>query len=370
MKKIITLAILGAISFVNAQSVQESDWGKTKFGEAVKLYTLKNDKGMIVKLSSYGAALVQLWVADRNGKFDDIVLGYDDVTGYENDEPNFGAFIGRYGNRIAKAKFEIDGKEYKLPVNDNGNCLHGGTVGFKKKLYTAKTNLTKDSASVTFFGKSPDGDQGFPGNLDYSVTYTLTNNNELIINYKATTDKPTHVNLTNHSYFNLKGEGRGNILSHEITINADRFTEVDEVLIPTGKNVKVEGTPFDFRKPNPIGLRITEDDEQLEYGGGYDHNFVLNQKKAGEMSFVARAYEAETGRQMELYSTEPGVQFYVGNFMEDMKGKGGKTYRYRYGFCMETQHFPDSPNQEDFPSTLLRPGEKYDTTTIFRFSAQ
>ena len=368
MKKIASsIALLCAAFCAAAQSVQEADWGFTKFNEPVKLFTLKNSRVMTAKISNYGAVLVQLNVPDRNGKFGDVVLGYPNVKGYESpDNPYFGAVVGRYGNRIAGAKFEIDGVEYKLPKNDGENCLHGGAVGFNKKLWNAKTEVGKDSVSLILTCKSADGEQGFPGNLDVCVTYTLTNKNELIINYKAKTDKPTHCNLTNHSYFNLAGEGRGNILRHEVTINADKYTPVDSSLIPTGIE-EVKGTPFDFRRPKEIGSRIESDNKQLRYGGGYDHNFVLNKKSPNEMSFAARVYEPTSGREMTVYTTEPGLQFYVGNFLDALKGKNGHVYRYRYGMCMETQHFPNSPNEEDFPSTLLKPGQEYNTTTKFVF---
>ena len=373
MKKI-TTAILTLALFSGAamaQSVKESDWGNLKSGEAVKLFTLKNKNGMIVKVSDYGAIITELHVADRNGKIEDIVIGFDNVPDYEDFTDYFGAVVGRYGNRIANGKFTLDGKEYTLPQNNHGHSLHGGTKGFDRKVWKAETSTTKDAAIIKLSLLSPDGDNGYPGNLNVQVIYTLTNNNELIMSYRATTDKPTVCNLTNHSYFNLMGDGRGSILNHEVTINADKFTPVDKGLIPTGDLDDVEGTPFDFRKPMPVGSRINADHKQLRYGGGYDHNWVLNRgADPKELCFAVRAYDPISGRQMEVYTQEPGVQFYCGNFLKNQKGKNGRIYRYRYGMCFETQHFPDSPNQKDFPSTTLRPNEIYETTTVLKFSAQ
>lgn len=372
MKKYIaTLAAACAFcSFANAQSVKQEDWGKTKSGEQVKMFTLKNSKGMTVKVIDYGAIITEIQAPDRNGEFADIVLGFDNIRDYQELTDYFGAVVGRYGNRIAEGKFSIGDNDYTLPQNNGVNSLHGGKVGFDQKVWTGEAVANDDAAKLTLKLKSPDGDQGYPGNLDVTVTYTLTNENKLIVNYKATTDKPTVCNLTQHSYFNLYGAGNGNILGHEVMLNADAFTPVDETLIPTGELKKVEGTPFDFRKPRPVGSRIEKADEQLIIGGGYDHNWVLNKKAPGEMSLAARVYEPVSGRMLTIETTEPGIQFYSGNFLAGQPGKGGKNYFFRYGMCFETQHFPDSPNQENFPSTLLQPGETYDTTTVFTFGAQ
>ena len=369
MKKIAySILLLAALAApLSAQSVSESDWGKTKNGEPVKMFTLKNSKGMTAKVITYGATLQSLTAPDRNGKFADVVFGFDKISDYETLNDYYGAIVGRYGNRIANGTFSIDGKEYKLTINNGPNSLHGGLVGFDQKVWKAEASKNNDSASVKLTIVSPDGDQGYPGNLTASVTYTLNNQNELIINYSAESDKPTVANLTNHSYFNLYGAGNGNILNHEVTINADKFTPVDETLIPTGELKDVENTPVDFRKPKPVGSRIDKSDEQLKFGGGYDHNFVLNKKSPNEMTLAARVYEPISGRKMLIYTTEPGLQFYSGNFLKGTKGKGGKEYEYRYGMCFETQHFPDSPNQKDFPSTLLKPGTVYHSTTIFKF---
>ncbi len=372
MKKYtLTLFALATAGLCFAQSVKESDFGKTKDGELVKEYTLKNNKGTEAKIITYGAIIRELWVADRNGKKDDVVLGFDNMQSYETISPYFGAVVGRYGNRIGDGKFSIDGTEYNLPKNNNGvACLHGGNVGFDKKVWKAQTKVSDNAVSVILSVVSPDGDQGFPGNLKATVTYTLNNNNELIMNYKATTNKPTVCNLTNHSYFNLAGAGKGTILNHELTINADKFTVVDKNLIPTGELRDVTDTPFDFRQPKAIGSRIEFDYKQLKLGKGYDHNFVLNKTAEKAMDFAIRLYEPISGREMLVYTQEPGVQFYCGNVLQGEKGKDGKIYHYRYGLALETQHFPDSPNQKSFPSTTLRPNEVYDTTTIFKFQVQ
>lgn len=357
-----------------AQSVNESDWGKTKDGTPVKLFTLKNDKGMAVEITNYGGRIVKIVVPDRDGKPGDVVLGFDSLAGYEGpDHSYFGAIIGRYGNRIADGEFSIDGKTYNLPKNDGGvNHIHGGPSGFDGRVWDAEASASPKGAVLKLNLVSPDGDQGYPGTLKVAVTYTLDNSNTLTVNYKATADKPTVCNLTNHSYFNLAGEGRGSVANHEVTINADKFTPVSKkYLIPTGGLKDVEGTPFDFRKPRQVGSRIEADDAQLQGASGYDHNWALNKdpKNPKAMTFAARVYEPVSGREMTVYTTEPGVQFYAGNFLKGVKGKGGKQYFFRYGMCFETQHYPDSPNNEDFPSTILRPGETYDTTTAFRFGA-
>ena len=295
------------------------------------------------------------------------VLGFDNLDGYLAKEPYFGALIGRYGNRIGNARFKLDGAEYKLPANDGPNSLHGGLRGFDKRVWTAREIHGEHPAlELTYLSK--DGEEGYPGNLSAKVVYSLTDDNALRIDYTATTDKDTVLNLTNHSYFNLAGEGNGDNLKHEIMINADRFTPIDGTLIPTGELRKVENTPFDFRKPALIGARIDADDEQIKFGKGYDHNFVLNRSGTG-LSLAARVTDAESGRVLEVLTTQPGLQFYTGNFLDgSIHGKGGKTYGRRSAFCLETQHFPDSPNKPSFPSTVLKPGETYRESTVFRFS--
>ncbi len=337
----------------------------------VDLYTLVNAKGMQVSITNYGGIVVSLVVRDRNGKPGDVVLGYDRVEQYVKASPYFGAIVGRYGNRIAGGKFVLDGKPYPLAQNNNGNHLHGGLKGFDKVVWKADEFWSNRGPGLKLTYLSKDGEEGYPGNLSVTVTYVLTDENELVIQYSATSDKPTPVNLTNHSYFNLAGQGNGDILDHELTLFADRFTPVDKGLIPTGELRPVKGTPFDFRKPTAIGQRIRQTDEQLRFGGGYDHNFVLNKKQEGTLTLAARVVEPCSGRVMEVLTKEPGIQFYCGNFLDGSNvGKGGKPYKYRYGFCLETQHFPDSPNQPSFPSTILRPGKQYSTTTVYRFSAK
>lgn len=372
MKKVICiLAAVAACGGAFGQSVSSADWGKTSAGDPVKVYTLKNDKSMEVKVIDYGAIITQILVPDRNGKLDDVVIGFDNIADYQTKSDYFGAVVGRYGNRIANGKFSIDGHQYSLEKNNNGHTLHSASSALNTKMWKGRAYTTKDAAVLELTTTSPDGDAGFPGTLNVAVTYTLSNDNTLTVNYKATTDKPTVCNLTQHSYFNLFGAGNGSILNHEVTINADAYTPVDKTLIPTGEIRSVEGTVFDFRKPKPVGSRIEFKDDQLEAGGGYDHNFVLN--KNGDpkaMTFAVRVYEPVSGRQMEIFTTEPGVQFYSGNFLSGQIGKKGKAYRNRYGMCFETQHFPDSPNQPKFPSTILRPGQTYDTTTVFKFSVQ
>jgi aldose 1-epimerase len=346
--------------------IQKEAYGKTAEQEAVELYTLTNAKGASVKIITYGGIVTSLKVPDRNGKLGDVVLGFDNLESYLKSNPFFGALVGRYGNRIAKGKFTLNGKEYTLARNNEPNHLHGGIKGFDKVVWKARELAGKNGPGLSLSYVSKDGEEGYPGRLAVTVVYTLTNRNELKVAYTATTDKPTVVNLTQHSYFNLAGEG--DILKHELMIAADRFTPVDATLIPTGELRSVKGTPMDFTKPFVIGARIEQADEQLKFGRGYDHNWVLNGNK-GALALAARAYEPSTGRVMEVYTTEPGVQFYTGNFLNST-GKGGQVYQSRYGFCLETQHFPDSPNQPKFPSTTLKPGQKYQTTTIYRFSAK
>ncbi len=340
-------------------------WGKTPAGEQVDLYTLTNAKGAEARISTYGGVLVSLKVPDRNGAMGDIVLGFDNFDGYLIPPPYFGALIGRYGNRIANGQFTLDGVTYKMAKNDGSNSLHGGLRGFDKRLWTAKI---ADAHSVELNYLSKDGEEGYPGNLNSTVKYTLTDDNAVQLDYSAITDKDTVLNLTNHSYFNLAGQGEGEIVGHQLTINADTFNPVDKGLIPTGEMRKVEGTPFDFRQPHAIGERIGASDEQLVLGKGYDHNFVLNRSGTG-LESAAKVSDPKSGRVMEVLTTQPGLQFYTGNFLDGtIKGKGGKVYGRRTAFCMETQHFPDSPNHPAFPTTELKPGEQYKTQTVYRFS--
>jgi aldose 1-epimerase len=352
--------------------VTRAAFGKLADGTAVESYTLRNAHGVEVRAITYGAIITSLRVPDRAGKFGDVVLGHDDLAGYVDKPAYFGAVVGRYGNRIAKGQFTLDGKTYKLATNNGPNHLHGGVRGFDKVVWKADppasvgaTATKAGGASVTFRYTSKDGEEGYPGTLNASVTYTLTDKNELTFEYSATTDKATPVNLTQHTYFNLGTPG-SDILGHELTLEADRYTPVDATLIPTGQLAPVAGTPFDFRKPTAIGARIGQDDEQLKRGGGYDHNFVLT---AGEgLRRAVRLSDPGSGRTMEILTTEPGVQFYTGNFLDGtIKGKGGVVYKYRSGLCLETQHFPDSPNQPSFPSTILRPGKEYRTKTTLVF---
>jgi aldose 1-epimerase len=347
--------------------IKSEPFGKTAAGQPVELFTLTSGKGMEVGITNYGAIVTSIRVPDRSGAVGDVALGFDTLDGYLKEHPYFGAIVGRYGNRIAKGKFQLNGTTYTLAKNNGENALHGGIKGFDKAVWTA-TDVSKDGVqSLQLKYLSKDGEEGYPGNLDATVTYTLTGDNELRIDYLATTDKDTVLNLTNHSYFNLAGQGNGDILGHVMQINADRFTPVDKGLIPTGELKKVEGTPFDFRQPHAIGERINAKDEQIERGLGYDHNFVLN--GGGGLAQAVHVEEPKSGRAMDVLTTEPGVQFYTGNFLDgSLTGKGGKVYQKRYGFCLETQHFPDSPNQPSFPSVVLKPGAKYESTTVYRFS--
>jgi aldose 1-epimerase len=320
-----------------------------------------------VRAITYGAIIQSLRTPDRAGRAADIVLGFDLLDPYLGDHPFFGAIIGRYGNRIGGAQFTLGGATYKLAANDGPNHLHGGARGFDKVLWKAELVKPAAGSGVAFTRTSPDGEEGYPGTLNVRVTYTLTERNELIVEYHGTTDKPTPVNLTQHSYFNLAGHASGDILRHELTIDADRYTPVDGTLIPTGEIAQVEGTPFDFRKASAIGARINQDHPQLKYGRGYDHNWVLN-RKGDDLQLASRVYEPKTGRTLEIRTTEPGLQFYAGNFLDgSLTGKDGHVYRHRTGFCLETQHFPDSPNKPGFPSTILKPGEQYRTKTVFTF---
>jgi aldose 1-epimerase len=336
-------------------------------GKEVFIYTLRNIHGMEARIANYGGIIVSLKVPDKNGKSGDVVLGFDSLSSYVKDTPYFGCLIGRYGNRIGKGKFILDGATYALATNSAPNHLHGGVKGFDKVVWEARESESIPGKALVLGYVSKDGEEGYPGMLTVKVTYTLTDSNEIKVDYFATTDKPTIVNLTQHSYFNLAGPGDGEILGHEMTIAADRFTPIDSNFIPTGELSDVKGTPLDFTKPMPIGSRIHDNNEQLRFGLGYDHNFVLN-KPAGTFGLAARVFEPTSGREMEVFTAEPGLQFYTGNFLDGHHiGKGGKPYKYRYGFCLETQHYPDSPNKPTFPSTVLRPGERYTTSTVYRF---
>ncbi|NJB86066.1 aldose 1-epimerase [Lewinella marina] len=350
-------------------TVTEAPYGTTEDG-AVTEYTLENEQGLRVSIINYGGIITSIYAPDREGRLDDVVLGFDSLAGYEGEHPYFGALIGRYGNRIAGGKFTLDGATYQLPTNNGPNSLHGGDVGFDHKWWRGRPLREENRVGVELTGRSPDGEMGYPGNLDVTVRYWLDNDNALTLEYEATTDRATPVNLTNHTYFNLQGAGKGDILDHEIRIHAERFTPVDESLIPLGELREVAGTPFDFRQSTAIGERIDAEDEQLGAGGGYDHNFVLDGEGNG-LRPAATVYDPESGRTLEVATTEPGVQFYTGNFLNgSVVGKGGKAYAYRTGFCLETQHFPDSPNQEDFPSTILRPGDTYRSTTVYTFGTR
>ena len=350
-------------------SVTVAPFDTTSNGQQVDKYTLVNANGMTAEIITYGGIMVSLTAPDREGNMEDILLGADSVQGYVRAASYFGGLIGRYGNRIGGARFTLDGVEYKLPANDGANSLHGGTRGFDKVIWKAEPVESSKGVGVKLTYLSPDGDQGYPGNLEATVVYTLTNENEVRIDYTATTDKPTVVNLTQHNYYNLTGCKR-DILGHELMMNADRYTPVDSGLIPTGELEPVADTPMDFTEPTAIGAHIDAGTQQLGYGQGYDHNWVLNRDSKGLME-AATVYEPESGRVMTVWTTEPGLQFYSGNFLNGtFTGKNGIVYKHRYGLCLETQHYPDSPNQPNFPSTTLRPGQVYKTTTVYTFSAR
>ena len=355
-----------------AMRIEKSDFGQTATGEAVQKYTITNDQGLEMSVISYGGIITDLKVPDKNGNYQDVVLGLDSVSQYENGSPYFGAIIGRYGNRIANSKFSLDGEEYQLEANDGPNSLHGGNKGFDKVVWNVEESTNADSATLKLTYTSPDGEGGFPGNLETTVTYTLNSDNELIIKYEATTDKKTVVNLTQHSYFNLSGDFSKKITDHIVEINADEYLPVNQTLIPTGEIRPVEGTPFDFTEPTAVskGMEQEKTNEQLKRGPGFDHCWVLNNQDSG-VRFAASAYDPDSGRFMEVYTNEPAMQFYTGNFLDGtLPAKGGGTYGKRTGFCMETQHYPDSPNQDDFPSTVLEPGETYTSQTSYKFSVK
>ncbi|UZH54503.1 galactose mutarotase [Salinimicrobium tongyeongense] len=350
------------------QEVMKEDYGTTPDGEKVEQYTLKNDNGMKVKIITYGGRITSLTAPDADGNYEDVVLGFNSLDQYLEDNPFFGALIGRFGNRIANGKFSLDGQEYTLAQNDGQNHLHGGEKGFDKVVWTVEE---ADPKMLKLSYVSEDMEEGYPGKLETLVTYTLNDDNSLDVDYEATTDKKTVVNLTQHAYFNLSGDFSESILDHEIVINADKFLPVTENLIPTGQLQDVENTPFDFREPKQVGAEIDAGNEQLNRAGGYDHNWVLNEKDSG-MRFAASAYHPESGRFMEVHTTEPGIQFYSGNFLDGtlplQYGEGN--YEKRSGFCLETQHYPDSPNQKNFPSVVLEPGDTYTSKTSFKFSVK
>lgn len=345
-------------------TLEKGKFGRTPDGNDVTIYTLTNKNGLRANVIDYGAILVSLEVPDRKGKLADVTLGFDELDSYIERNPMFGSTVGRYANRIANAKFTLDGVEYKLTANSGKNHIHGGgKKRFDKVIWKGKEFQNDEGAGVKFSYLSKDGDEGFPGNLNCTVIYTLTDNDELKISYEATTDKPTIVNMTNHSYFNLAGAGNGDVLGHEVMINADNYTPAGEGLIPTGEIHSVKGTPLDFTQPKTIGARI----DQLTQTRGYDHNYVINNWD-GSLRLAARVYEPTTGRVMEVYTTEPGVQFYTANGLKDVKGRAGKVYNKHHGFCLETEHYPDSPNKPNFPSVVLRPGQTYRSETIYKFS--
>jgi aldose 1-epimerase len=343
--------------------VSPEDFDSTINGKQTSLFTLENENGVILRLTNFGASMVQVITPDKNGEFEDVILGYDNVEGYVNDEMSLGCIVGRYANRIARGTFMLDGKEYNLSINNGLNSLHGGPGGIHSQVWDAE----EIDNGVKFTVVSPHMEEGYPGELRVSVSYTLNDDNEIILDYIATTSEPTHLNLTNHTYWNLNGEAEADILDHELMVNADFITPVDTTLIPTGEFMKVEETPFDFRNFERIGTRIDNAHPQLMAGGGYDHNFVLDRQTENELEKAAALYSSESGRLLEVLTTEPGIQVYSGNFMDGtVAGKNNKTYAYRHAIALETQHFPDSPNQPDFPTTLLKPGEEYIQKTVFR----
>jgi aldose 1-epimerase len=364
----VVAAGLAAGSVFGAGSVTSAPFGKMPDGTAVSIYTLTNTRGMEARIMNYGGIVVTLKAPDKAGKYGDVVLGYEKLEDYIKASPYFGCLVGRYGNRIAKGKFTLDGTEYHLATNNIGNHLHGGIKGFDKVVWTAKPAESKEGAALELKYVSRDGEEGYPGTLSITALYTVTEKNELKLEFTATTDKPTVCNLTHHSYFNLAG--KGDILGHKVVIKSSHFTPVDETLIPTGELKPVEGTPFDFRQATAIAARINAKDEQLKFGLGYDHNWAID-KPAGKLALMAEVREAASGRLMQVLSTEPGLQFYSGNFLDGSNvGKGGVAYQYRTGFCMEPQHYPDSPNKPQFPSVVLRPGQVYHNTIIYRFGVE
>lgn len=349
--------------------VKKEAFGTAPDGKAVDLYTLTNSHGVEVRVMTYGAVVVSIRTPDKQGHFADITLGFDSLAGYLGKNPYFGAIVGRYGNRIANGRFTLNGKEYTLARNNGPNALHGGLKGFDKVVWQAHSMQTGDEVGVVLTYTSADGEEGYPGTLRVTVSYTLNDKNECRLDYRASTDKDTPINLTNHTYFNLGGEGSGTILDEVMMLNADDFTPVDATLIPTGKIESVKGTPLDFTKPTPVGARIHDKNQQLEFGAGYDHNFVINRHGPG-LVLAARAYDPKSGRVLEVETTQPGVQFYTSNMLEGVHGRHGHIYGKHDAFCLETQHYPDSPNKPNFPSSILKPGQTYHEITVWRFSTQ
>jgi aldose 1-epimerase len=372
---LLSLALLGQLSCTSSMTthasapgrgITKSAFGTLADGTPVDLFTLRNSSGIEARVMTYGGIIVSLRTPDRSGTLGDVVLGFDSLASYVHDSPYFGAIVGRYANRIAKGRFTLDGRTYQLPVNNPPNSLHGGDRGFDKVVWDAAPFDRADGVGVVLSHVSPDGDQGYPGTVRVQVTYTLTDKNELSVAYHATTDKATPINLSQHSYFNLTG-ARRDVLQHVLTLNADRYTPVDSTLIPTGELASVAGTPFDFRAPTAIGARIDAHDEQIRRGHGYDHNFVLVPAASG-LTHAAHVLEPTTGRTLDVYADQPGLQFYTGNFLDGtLHGKEGRVYGFRYALCLETQHFPDSPNEPSFPSTILRPGQEFTSRTVFAF---
>ena len=373
MKRIILFLIVAAVAACTNPTEKniEMPYSKSDFegvidGKTTRMFTMENENGMVVTLTNYGAKIISIYAPDKNGSFADVLLGFNSIAEYQQYGASHGAVVGPFANRIANAQFTIGEETYQLPVNNGEASLHSGPDSWYRKVW----DYEKNGNVTTFMLESADGEFGFPGNKKVKVTYTLTEDNELKIDYQVTTDKPTHINLTNHSYFNLRGEGNGDITGHVLVINADKSTPVDENMIPTGEIVDIRGTALDFTSPQSIGERIDADHPQLQFGSGYDFNYVIN-KEPGELAFAASAFEPESGRYMEVFTTEPGVQLYTGNHLKGTEiGNSGKPYDARTGFCLETQHFPDSPNQPEFPSTLLQPDEVYNSTTIYKFSVK
>ena len=373
-RSILALVLAPALPASAVEAPQPRPFGTLPDGRTVEVYTLTNKRGLKLRAMTYGAIVLSLETPDRDGRSADIVLGYNTLDEYLKDTPYFGAVVGRYGNRIAHGRFTLDGREYTLATNNDPGgipcSLHGGLKGFDKVLWSGEGRVVDGAQAVRFTYRSRDGEEGYPGNVEIRVTYVLNDDGEWRVHYSATTDKATPLNVTQHSYFNLKGEGNGDILDHELVLKASRFTPVNAGLIPTGELRPVAGTPFDFTKAHRIGERVGAEDQQLRFGGGYDHNWVLDSQD-GSLALAAEVHEPASGRTMRVLTTEPGVQFYCGNFLDGkLTGKAGKPYPFRSGFCLETQHYPDSPNQPAFPDTILRPGEKWESTTVYQFGTR
>ena len=371
MRFVTTALILFSGCTMRHAEPARAPFGQLPDGRRVELFTLRNTHGVEVRVMTYGAIVTSIRTPDASGQVADIVLGFDSLPGYLGASPYFGAIVGRYANRIAAGRFTLDGVEYHLAQNNGPNSLHGGVRGFDKVLWSAEPFENDSAMGVKLRYESADGEEGYPGALTVQVTYTLNEANELIVEYEASTTKATPLNLSQHTYWNLHGEGRGDILDHVLQLNASAFTPVDSTLIPTGKIAPVAGTPFDFRQSAAVGARIDGPDEQLRFGRGYDHNWVLDRQGQGTLALAARLQDPQSGRVLEVRTTEPGIQFYSGNFLDGtIKGKGGHVYAHRTGLCLETQHFPDSPNHSNFPSTILRPGARYQSRTVFAFSTR